>query len=298
MAVATLFDESAALVHAETWLKERKLASLKANNADKHFFDATLKMLVELLPGVEAIYVNADSVEIEGSRIGRIPLGALSDGYLTTMGWVIDMIARWAHDARGRGVHLDDAFADQMTGVALVDEIDLHLHPCWQRDVIRDMRKFFPKMSFIVTTHNPLTLLGAKSGEIQVLSYDGDAGRIVAKQADLPLGAGAEQVLTGEWFDLPSTLDDSTLDLLAEHRRVLRRGSVDSVKAKKIEEQLNDRLGSYSSTSLERLAQSAAAEILRDNAVNLTAKERIQARAKIVEKLSPVRRPSRRKRST
>jgi len=160
-AVETLFDDSAGLVHAETWLKERKLAAtMNPGSPDEAFLEAVLHTLIGMLPGISEIQVNPHGVEIEGPGVGRIPLGALSDGYLTTAGWVLDLIARWSEDARRRGIVLDESFREKMTGVAIVDEIDLHLHPRWQRDVGADIRRLFPRMSFVVTTHNPLTLLG------------------------------------------------------------------------------------------------------------------------------------------
>lgn len=292
-AVETLFDEGAGLVHAETWLRERKLAAtLGAGLKEEAFFDAVLATLVELLPGVSAIHVGAEAIDIEGPNVGRIPLGALSDGYLTTAGWVLDLLARWAEDAKRRGTPLDGSFREQMTGVAIIDEIDLHLHPQWQREVISGVRRLFPKMSFVVTTHNPLSLLGANPGEIHVLRRDRDTGRVALEQRDLPLGAGAERILTGEWFDLESTLDDDTLALLEQHRRLLREGSADAPAAKKIEAELSTRLGSYGATSIERLAQSAAAQVIREDTGTLTPEDRRSARTKIAALLRKASAPA------
>lgn len=289
-AVETLFEEGTGLVHAETWLKERKLASLDEDEGEKAFYRAIEATLVGeggkagLLPGVTAIHVSADGVEVEGPAVGKIPFGALSDGYLTTAGWILDMIARWSEDVRRRGVALDGDFRARMTGVAIVDEIDLHIHPRWQRDVIDHVREHFPRMTFIVTTHNPLTLLGARRGEIYVLERD-EAGRVTAAQRDLPPGADAESVLTGEWFGLASTLDRETLEKLEQHRRLLRDGKGAEPEAKELEAELTRRLGSYADTSLERLAQSAAAQVLREQSRPLSAAERQEALQKITELL-------------
>lgn len=285
-AVESLFDEGAGLVHAETWLRERKLAAtMGPGSPDEAFFDAVIATLVEVLPGVKEIHVSADAIEVEGPSVGRVPLGALSDGYLTTTGWVIDLIARWSEDAKRRGTALDKSFRERMTGVAIIDEIDLHLHPLWQRDVITGVRGLFPNMSFVVTTHNPMSLLGARSGEIYVLRRDERSGRVVVEQRDLPLGAGAERILTGEWFGLASTLDDDTLKLLDKHRGMLRKGSGDSPAAKKLEAELTARLGSYAATSMERLAQSAAAEVLDEEIGTLTPEDRALAKKKIADLL-------------
>ena len=52
----------------------------------------------------------------------------MSDGYLTTAGWFIDLIARWIELAARHGVAIDGDFMKRMTGLVLLDEIDLHLH--------------------------------------------------------------------------------------------------------------------------------------------------------------------------
>jgi hypothetical protein len=55
-----------------------------------------------------------------------------------------------------------------MTGVVLIDEIDAHLHPRWQMQVVTTLRTLFPRMTFVATTHNPLALVGARDGEGRV----------------------------------------------------------------------------------------------------------------------------------
>ncbi|MCP3938608.1 MAG: AAA family ATPase, partial [Actinomycetia bacterium] len=144
----------------------------------------------------------------------------MSDGYITTVGWIVDLIARWAELSHRLGVELDGDFRDQMTGLVLIDEIDLHLHPLWQTEIVSTLRRQFPKMSFVATTHNPLTLVGAKPGEIHVLRRE--AGQVSVHQQDIPPGTSADDVLTGEWFGLVSTLDADTQDLLDQHRSMLR----------------------------------------------------------------------------
>ncbi|WP_441288232.1 phosphorylase family protein [Sorangium sp. KYC3313] len=293
-AVETLFDEGASLMQPDSWLIRWQLAALQGgkDSQDARFFDAILSTLCELLPDVKAVHVSAKGVEVEGPTLGRVPLGALSDGYRTTMGWILDMVARWVEEARRRNIEVNGDFHEKMTGVAVVDEIDLHLHPRWQRDVISMVRGHFPRMSFVVTTHNPLTLLGAQPGEIYVLRRD-PQGNVEILQRDLPPGAGAERILTGEWFGLPSTLDDETLDMLAKHQQLIRERGLDAPEAVKLEEELRRRLGSFADTRVERLAHEAMAEHVEKDLRELTPEERKQARAKVVamldEKPGPVK---------
>src|ERR1051325_4424784 len=114
-------------------------------------------------------------------ELGRVRLDALSDGYLTTIGWVIDLIARWIKRQEDLREGVGHDLLREMTGFVLVDEIDLHLHPTWQRHIIDDIRRLFPRLSFVVTTQNAATLEGARPGEIFVMRR-GNAGRIALKK--------------------------------------------------------------------------------------------------------------------
>jgi len=223
--VATLFEYSPSLVHAETWLKEQKLASTESNgSAGPDIFSEVRSLLTKILPDIQELEVSVErGIRVNSREFGNIPLEGLSDGYLTTIGWVIDLVARWIHWARLHRVSIGSPFYEYMTGLVLIDELDLHLHPQWQVRVVTDLRKVFPRMTFIVTTHNPMTLMGARTGEIFVLSRDPNTKRIEAKQKDIPPGTRADQALTGDWFELSSSLlDEVTIDLLEEHRRLIR----------------------------------------------------------------------------
>lgn len=189
---ATLFDESAHLIHADTWLRD--IHAIRDSEPD--FYHAVLDTLKRVLD-VQAIEIRPDRTWIEASGIGRVPLAALSDGYLTTLGWVIDMIARWAQYARRRGVLPGEAFNEAMPCVVLIDEIDLHLHPAWQVEMVERLRRAFPMTTFIATTHNPATLMGLQAHEIIRLGLD-EQGRVTAQD----VAVRAPGLLTGsELYD-------------------------------------------------------------------------------------------------
>ena len=157
--IATLFDESAQLIHAETWLVQRQLAALQSRGGDDEaFFDAVLKALRELLPGIDSIKVKADGVEMTGPEVGKgVPIAGVSDGYVGTIRWILDLIARWSYRyQRLTGKQPGGSIAKEMRGLVVVDEMGLRLHPRWQTSVVREVRECFPNMSFIVTSHHPL----------------------------------------------------------------------------------------------------------------------------------------------
>lgn len=102
----------------------------------------------------------------------------------------MDLIARWIDLAERHKIPIAPDFMRHMRGLVLIDEIDLHLHPRWQIDIIARTRKLLPQLSFVATTHNPLTLVGAKPEEIWILN-EAD-GQITVKQ-----GLEAPMLLTG-----------------------------------------------------------------------------------------------------
>jgi energy-coupling factor transporter ATP-binding protein EcfA2 len=299
--VSTLFDESAELIQGETWLKQIRLAALESRGgAGEAFYEAIQRTLIDLLPGVRAIECDADGVWVSGNQIGRhVPLAAMSDGYLTTTGWILDLIARWANRVEQlEGRKPDGTIAREIDGLVLIDEIDLHLHPLWQMDVVSCLRQSFPRLSFVASTHNPLTLLGAQPGEIHVLRRDPETNVVMIEQRDVPPGMRADQVLTGYWFGLSSTLDKETLDLLEEHRRLLQKGSGRSQPVRlRLERELRRRLGTFADTSVDRMALQVAAEVMEEEQEEyseLSVEQREQIRGKILSRLEEKRKEQRR----
>ncbi len=87
-------------------------------------------------------------------------LEKMSDGYRITIALVADIASRLAEANPSEEVSgLKDPLKAQ--GVVMIDEIDLHLHPKLQREILRRLSKIFPNVQFIVTTHSPNVVIGA-----------------------------------------------------------------------------------------------------------------------------------------
>jgi hypothetical protein len=97
----------------------------------------------------------------------------LPDGFRSTVAWLADLCVAWHQAAPGRTRGADPA---EITGIALIDEIDLHLHATLQRGLIPALRKALPKVQFIVTTHSPLVLSSFDRSELIILDRDAEGG--------------------------------------------------------------------------------------------------------------------------
>lgn len=112
----------------------------------------------------------------DGKRI-RVPATWLSQGYQSIIAWIADVVGQILLE------YGEVVSASDMEGVVLVDEIDLHLHPTWQVHLIPALKKVFPCLQFIATTHSPMVLPALTADEVYLLSRDG-AGSVVATRAD------------------------------------------------------------------------------------------------------------------
>ena len=93
----------------------------------------------------------------------------------------------------------------EVDGILLIDEVDLHLHPRWQRQLLDTLAKRLPRFQLICTTHSPLTAQQAGPGELVVLERDKKDG-IRARRIDAdPRTLTLEQIVTSPMFGVPTT---------------------------------------------------------------------------------------------
>lgn len=285
--LATLFVETELLTPGSTMLRQAHYRSLAAQEApipgDRgRQLEAMTKALRGLLPEVGRIEVGPEQVLLE-TPFGELSPEQLSDGYRAMLAWVLDLIG-----------HLADAFPDSddllaCEGVVLVDEVDAHLHPAWQRDVIFTLRDTFPNLQFIVTTHSPLTVQGARDGEVVVLRRDGS--KVVA-DTDLASVQGwrADQVLTSDLFGLETTRDPGTEKALNRRRGLLakkKRTAREQAELEALGQELTVKLPPSGDTAEERTAQQLSSEVLEILQQQIPEESLAKAKADIEQELRP-----------
>lgn len=150
---------------------------------------------------------------LAGGEHVAVPATSLSLGYQSTIAWVADLVGQAFWDGK-RAVELAE-----MTGLVLIDELDLHLHPRWQVNMVRTLKRVFPKMQFIVTTHSPMLLPGLEADEVIRLGMD-EEGNVI----QLPEGP-SPRLMTGT--DLYSRYFGVT-DLYPDHlgKALMRYGTL------------------------------------------------------------------------
>jgi predicted ATPase len=148
-------------------------------------------------------------LDLAGTEL-RLPATALSDGYQSMLAWIADLLGHAFLE------HGATAQPRDLRGIVLLDEIDLHLHPHWQRRIVPLLRHVFPHVQFIVTTHSPLVVAGVEAREIVRLRLEGE--HVIADQEEPEPGLRTASQLLSTFFDVPFAARQE----LVEKRRELR----------------------------------------------------------------------------
>lgn len=162
---------------------------------------------------------------------GWIPLESLGLGYQTMIAWTVDFAARMVER------YPDSPQPLHEPAIVLVDELDLHLHPRWQRDIIDFLSRQFPKTQFIVTAHSPLVVQAAQdvNANIVLLRREGDHV-VIDQNVALERNLRVDQLLTSEVFGLKEVRSPKIEKLLKEQRELLMKAELTPNDEKRIQE--------------------------------------------------------------
>lgn len=149
------------------WIARQSWITFQKGGQTKPIFDTIQKAIISCIDGATNLGFDADLGEIIAEIAGqeKQPFNNLSDGQRCMLAMVGDI----AEKAATLNPHLGNNVLEETPGVVLIDELDLHLHPKWQRRVIEDLRRTFPRIQFFATTHSPFLIQSLRSGEELVL---------------------------------------------------------------------------------------------------------------------------------
>lgn len=217
---ATLFLEDATLIEAEKWLQELDYRGARASGEENRLrarsqLDAVTKLLSQdfLRNGMLFDRVDAEGVWLFDPEGRHLRLSEMSEGYRAAIAMLIDIIRHMFlcyEDAVDHLMNRDDGSVYlALPAVVLIDEIDAHLHPAWQREIGSWLTAHFPLVQFIVTTHSPLVCQAATGGRVYVLpAPDADTNqprRVTGDEYERLLAGGTDTVLSSAAFGLRQT---------------------------------------------------------------------------------------------
>jgi uncharacterized protein (TIGR02646 family) len=258
--VRNLFNPFLALQDANAWF----------GSLDSTTFNTAAASLKDLLLFDEKVQISKSGDKTYVTRFGAaVPFAHLSDGHQSMLALGVDimhtMMERWP----------EMKFAE---GIVLIDELESHLHPSWKMQIVSSLRRTFPRVQFLATTHDPLCLRGLEAGEVVVMRRS-PRGETVAV-SDLPSvkGLRVEQLLTSEHFGLNSTMEPETERDFRDYYELLSAPKL-SAAEKKRRDELKEKLLQQSvlgATPRDRMILAAVDQYIADERLTLKADDRLK----------------------
>ncbi|MCP4219939.1 MAG: AAA family ATPase [bacterium] len=171
------------------WMKQQELSLLQKRTNGK-LYQAAKKAITDCIEDYEEVWFDfsVDSLMVKLKNGDCLPANLLSDGYRNMVAMVADIAYRMAM----LNPHLGVEVTHLTPGVVLIDEIDLHLHPKWQRSAVADLKRAFPQVQFVATSHSPF-IVQSLAGPEELI--DLNQGEKIYENLDISIEDIAEEIM-------------------------------------------------------------------------------------------------------
>jgi len=250
----------------------------------KQLLDSFFDLLGEMTPGVGCKFHSVDRHSwriIVTTQDGEVPLDAISQGTSSVLGWIGTLLQRMYE------IYRNSDGPEKQPALVMVDEVDAHMHPAWQQVLVRTLRKLFPRVQFVATSHSPLVVAGLTQDEIwilrRVLSGQRSVVEITRPPADLK-GWRVDQILTSSAFDETGARDPDTVELISTYTELAAKenpSSEDQARLEKASKELKVRLPA----PVEREHARKAFEIIQEFAQAQLSSMPVEEKKKVSDEL-------------
>jgi predicted ATP-binding protein involved in virulence len=172
-------------VYGELLDIEERLIAWEKDRKQKSFYESAKNILLKLLsPQIKDIVINREGTDtqvkyIEFDKNDKKDFSELASGYRSIITMVGDIIIRLSKSQK------EIKNFEELAGIVVIDELDLHLHPKWQKELVKQLTKLFPKIQFIASTHSPIPILGAPKNSIIINVNRNTEDGITAEKLDV-----------------------------------------------------------------------------------------------------------------
>ncbi|KQU25482.1 hypothetical protein ASG63_20440 [Methylobacterium sp. Leaf94] len=176
---------------------------------------------------------------------GELPVSMLSDGVRTMLALVADVARRCA----SLNPQLSDRAAIDTPGVLIVDEVDMHLHPRWQQQVLGSLQSAFPALQIIASTHSPHVLSTVEKSSIRVLHITDGVSMIETPMIQTRGVESADVLATVMDVDPVPQIEESAA--LSAYGKLIEAGEAEGKEASALRQRLIEHYGESHSVMLE-----------------------------------------------
>lgn len=196
------FTSASSFTQVQQWMTKATYASLQQesmSNYDGYTLKDQIQGIQNTVDRVLAssgwsgfhYSVQHEELAMTHQEVGVLPVSLLSDGVRAMVSLVADMAWRCAKLNPFLGANAQQ----ETSGIAFIDEVDMHLHPSWQQTVVSSLKQAFPNIQFVLTTHSPQVLSTVPRECIRVLTTDIEHGAIAATPIAPSYGEPSNDVL-------------------------------------------------------------------------------------------------------
>jgi recombinational DNA repair ATPase RecF len=239
---ASLFDDRADLLNPEEWFlfADYRMAKDKDPLTTQNFHLIKAALLKIMEEGevtdldVAPVQSNGGSPR-QGVRFktpyGWVRLRDMSLGYQTLVVWLTDL----ADKLFVRYPNSKNPLAEP--AIVLIDEIDLHLHPSWQRKLIKSLSEIFVNTQFIATAHSPLVVQAATDADANVVLLKREGDQTIVSQNPVDVrGWRVDQILTSSFFNLETARSLETEKKLAQQATLLNKEKLSAKERRELDD--------------------------------------------------------------
>jgi len=227
----TMFQEAASLAEVDQWLRNLNHKKLEGKTTEtQHLALLTEILRDELMPNqITVDRVDSDGLWLKDRNGLQLAWNDMSDGYRSALALLADILR---HLINAYGIEgLTERGADGKLriakgGVVMIDEIDAHLHPEWQREMGFWLKSHFPKVQFLVTTHSPIICQAADENGLFVLPEPGGEDKPRALTADeykKVIASRPDTILLTPAFGLQNTRSPRAVQGRAEYAKLMAK---------------------------------------------------------------------------
>ncbi len=224
------FDEDKPLAAFELWMLflDYKIAKDGDPLAQKHH-DLAVSVINALLPeGTQFDRIDSNGQIWFRTGKDQVPTTMLSDGFRSILALGGDLVWRLIEAFPGS----DDPLRE--SGVVLIDELDIHLHPTWQRNIVSLLRGTFPSLQFIMATHSPIIAAGAGKDAITYRCYIRE-GAVHVEQIKNVHTQSVDQILRSEAFGLVSPFSEETQRSIDRYYALKRKSRLNETEQEELQ---------------------------------------------------------------
>ncbi len=227
----TMFQEAASLYEVDQWLRNLSHKKLEGKTTESDHLELLLEILRDdLMPNqITVDRVDSDGLWLKDRNGFQLAWSEMSDGYRAALALLADILRHLigAYGINGLAERGDDGKLRIVRGgVVMIDEIDAHLHPEWQREIGFWLKGHFPKIQFLVTTHSPIICQAADENGLFVLPEPGsgiEPRALTADEYKTVISSRPDTILLTPAFGLQNTRSPRAVEGRAEYAKLMAK---------------------------------------------------------------------------